>query len=387
MIIKFFVTFFLCLLAEGGYASSPSIIDLKIERVLEENSYQAEKLWNAYIKQFKEKNTLPPQIRLFDPAQGRSDCEEQATIFMNLLLQKKYFKELDIETQQYLTLRLIFIPTRFFDPFGMVVSISSESKILQALDKGVVQALRQKISTYVDKKIMNLAHNMLPKEVVNDTAFEHTPVGKKGLTRISTTAGCMVMLAFAKKYDIPIIFRIKRMKPENGGLKGIAEHFIAFRYDLATKVFKPYDLLDSELEKPAFFIRAFSISGDTFNNQWLQFSSVRSENDYIQAIKSFDLEKLIWLIASGDDYSKKRDLQTSKILKPRLDLLKDVPADVDYTFFKDNKEFYTCALTPMAIRHIYLSTLKEQKDDSDRNEFSKIYTADYVSFEPDVRIF
>lgn len=387
MNIKVFVTFLLCFLAEGSGFQTSSTIDLKIEQILAEYSIQAEKLWNRYLKQFKEKGTLSPQIWLFDPAQGRSDCEEQATILMDLLSQKKYFKELDGDTQKYITLRLLFVPTRFFDPFGMVVGTSLDSKMLQSLEQEVIQALRQKISSYVDKMIMELAHDLLPRKIVTDTAFEQTPVGKKGLTRISTTAGCMVLLGYAKKHSIPVIFRIKRMKPENGGLRGIAEHFIGFRYDLKEETFKPYDFLDSELENPAFFIRAFSIQGDTFDNQWYQFNNVRSEEDYIQAVKSFDLENLIWLIASGDDYSKKRDLDTSNILKPRLALLEIVPADVDYTTDKNNHETYAGVLTPLAIRHIYLSTLKEQRDDSNSKEFSNIYTETPVSFEPDEKIF
>ncbi len=339
-----------CFLANEGY-SKVSGIDFKIEQILQTHANKAKETWDFYIKQYKEQGTLPPEIRLFDPAQGRSDCEEQATILMDLLLQKKYFKELDSETQQYITLRFLFVPTRFLDSFGMVVDRSKDSKILQALDPEVAQALRQKISSYVDKRIMELAKDFLPTKVIEDSAFTHTPVGKVGLTRISTTAGCMVLFGFAKKHDIKIVFRIKRMKPECGGLRGITEHFIGFRYDVKEKVFKPYDFSNSDLEQPAFFVRAFSIQGDDFSGQWNQFKDVRLEEGYVKVIKEFDLEKLIWLIASGDDFSKKRCLETSEILKPRLDLLNSVPADVDYTIQKDGKEVYAAALTPLAIRH------------------------------------
>lgn len=193
----------------------------------------------------------------------------------------------------------------------------------------------------------------------------------------------MVLFGFAKKHDIKIVLRIKRMKPENGGLRGIAEHLIGFRYDPKEKVFKPYDFSSSDVEQPAFFVRAFSIQGNDFGGQWNQFKDVRSEEDYIQTIKEFELEKLIWLIASGDDFSKKRCLETSEILKPRLDLLDRVPADVNYTTQKEGKEVYAAALTPLAIRHIYVSILKEQKDNAKGEDFSNICTENFVSFKPD----
>lgn len=383
MFRKILVLLLFCFLVDEGCGALPDI-NIKVEQVLEEYSIKAEKIWDFYIKQYIEQGTSPSEIRLFDPAQGRSDCEEQATILMDLLLQKKYFKEFDSETQQYITFRFLWVPTRFLDPFGMTVDSSKDSKFLQALDEEVIKALRQKISAYVDKRIMELANVFLPRKIVEDSAFTHTPVGVKGLTRISTTAGCMVLFEFAKEHDIKIVLRIKRMKPENGGLRGIAEHFIGFRYDPREKIFKPYTFLDSDFEQPAFFIRAFSIQGDDFSKQWNEFSGVRSEEDYVRVIKGFDLEKLIWLIASGDDYAKKRCLETSEILKLRLDFLDSVPADVDYTIKKDGKEVYAAVLTPLAIRHIYVSTLKEQKDHAAKGEdLSNICTENFVSFEPD----
>lgn len=170
-----------CFLATEG-CSDLSGIDFKIKQILQTHANKAEEIWNIYVKQYKEQGTLPAEIRLFDPAQGRSNCEEQATILKDLLLQKKYFNELDSETQQYITLRFLFVPTRFIDPFGMMVSKSKDSKILQDLDPEVVQALRQKISSHNDKQMMKLAKDFLSEEIITDTAFTHTPVGKVGLT-------------------------------------------------------------------------------------------------------------------------------------------------------------------------------------------------------------
>lgn len=213
-------------------------------------------IFNESATQYKKTGTVPFNIRESDPSQGREDCEEQAVVLHDLLRQGKLFDELEEEDQEYLFLRHLFKKVDQRDIFGMVVQ-RDESYFIKRLDPEIALALRHKISQYVDMYMKKLAKELLPNNCM-DSCFDLLPIGKFNLPRISTTGGILILFAYAKKYQVPVMLRVKCMEALENGLKGQGEAFLAYVYNPKTKMFEYSRRINQDA--PIFCIRCFSIA-------------------------------------------------------------------------------------------------------------------------------
>lgn len=373
--------------------------------------------FNGIISSYVKTKTVPPEVRYFDPAQGRSDCEEQAVLWMDLIRNGKLFDDLDEKTQTYLVLRHLFIDKNNRDPFGMVVSGEDQAWVQTRPEE---RTLRRLISKEVDQRIMAQAQRLLPAEDLKDIIFTQTPVGSEGLTRISTLAGIKILLAYAKKHDIPLILKIKRMiARKEEGLRGQGETLIPLAYDQERGRFVVMkEIAEEEKAHPAFCIRIFSIINeenpraistdiklDALLTQinaknhkvpllktkeglqklltlWDKLTKVKSFELYISCVKETNIEDLLWVLAARDDDDHKCDLLSSAFLSPYHPLKEILKDDERYTQMKEGKMVYTGAATTLAIRHVYVSTYAQQQE-SLKSLFQDIIANKQVTFDMD----
>ena len=327
---------------------------------------EAQQTFDDCVASYQKNETVPHCIRAFDPAQGRSDCEEQAVIMMDFLRKKKRYQDLLDSEKHYVRLRYLFSDKNVYDLFGMVISSIEKPELLRcahSLD------LRLQISQFVDRKMKEYAQELLPNHA-KDPAFDLLPIGKYNIPRISTTGGIAILFAYAKKYNVPVMLRIKRMEIHAKYLKGQGEAFLPYVYDHAkgkfiyTKEINPHH--------PIFCIRAFAMTNGKeksiavpsfmpkrFHKMACLFNDLKQSKDfktYSAYLKSIDIEKLMMLLAAREDHNNKRPMTRSSFLKeyPQVS-----------AFFYDNEDYfekgqYTKNPKTIAIRHVYVSTLSQQ---------------------------
>jgi hypothetical protein len=347
-------------------------------------------IFNESATQYKKTGTVPFNIRESDPSQGREDCEEQAVVLHDLLRQGKLFDELEEEDQEYLFLRHLFKKVDQRDIFGMVVQ-RDESYFIKRLDPEIALALRHKISQYVDMYMKKLAKELLPNNCM-DSCFDLLPIGKFNLPRISTTGGILILFAYAKKYQVPVMLRVKCMEALENGLKGQGEAFLAYVYNPKTKMFEYSRRINQDA--PIFCIRCFSIADPKQSLQKIPadkstqkmamfFNNLKSATDfksYIEILKKIDLKDLMLLLAAREDYAHKRPMEDSSFFKKYQQVA---------NFFNENEEYttkdgqYTKEPKAIAIRHIYVSSFNQQQADTNKRTGERNFET-LVSLRPEV---
>ncbi len=334
-----------------------------------------EKTYDSFIEDFEKNEGVSGSIRAFDPSQGRSDCEEQALIMMDYLYQKKRYKDLCAKEKRYFVLRDLFSKKNTYDPFGMVVEDRAKKELTDLSDKKQLN-LRFEISHFVDKKMKDYTKELLPEDE-KDSAFDLLPIGAYNIPRISTTGGIALLFAFAKKHNVPVMLRLKRMEILGDRLKGQGETFFTYRYNPVQKKFAHTQ--DVRLNQPIFCIRAFSITKgpvienkkapEKFQEMFLLFKNLKASKsfkEYTDHLKDMDIEKLMMFLAAREDHNNKRSMSASRFLKdypPVADLFYD---DETYTKIEKGKEIYTNIPKTIAIRHVYVSTLAQQKQSAQK---------------------